>query len=223
MELAKEDKVKIEGEEKQKLEEQNYREEVRDNLNKEKAKKTSKSWMILLLFPLIVGVLMLNSKTSTNNSDTQKKENVPTPTIAITEEYKQNLADNFCEQRSKPNVRAVNFEDYIAMNNQAPKEVTLHPANGVYPTVENCKMIAQICLDTWTKEECKNIADMKIWIGMSNNELILSWGLPSDRNNSTYSFGTNSQWVYGNPIYGASYVYLEGKDNTSMKVTSWQD
>jgi hypothetical protein len=80
--------------------------------------------------------------------------------------------------------------------------------------------IIDICLKIWTKKECEDIATTKIWIGMEKEQLILAWGLPNDRNNSVYSFGINSQWVYGN--FGP-YVYLEGKDKSSMKVTSWQD
>ena len=58
---------------------------------------------------------------------------------------------------------------------------------------------------------------------MNELELNLSWGNPNDKNNTTGSWGIHTQWVYGNPIYEANYVYLEGKDSDSMKVTSWQN
>lgn len=100
------------------------------------------------------------------------------------------------------------------------QQVTLNPVINVKPAAENCKKVVDICLKLWTPEECRSIAETKIWIGMDEDQLILSWGLPNDKNNSTYTFGVHSQWVYGD--FGP-YVYLEGKDSSSMKVTSWQD
>ncbi|PCJ83471.1 MAG: hypothetical protein COA57_11240 [Flavobacteriales bacterium] len=57
------------------------------------------------------------------------------------------------------------------------------------------------------------IMDKKIWLEMTNEMVIDSWGLPDDKNRTVGSWGTNEQWIYGN-----SYLYLE---NGILK--SWQD
>lgn len=147
--------------------------------------------------------------------------NTPTPE-AITEEYKTSLANSFCKNRSdgkpyfnlQPIVKSFAGEDYDSklIYNTTQK-----------PSSDDCKKVSEWCLKAWSKQECEDIADKKIWIGMKELQLNISWGNPNDKNNTTGSWGIHSQWVYGNPIYGANYVYLEGIDESSMKVTSWQN
>lgn len=132
----------------------------------------------------------------------------------------QEISDSFCTERSKPYARFVNLADFIEMYEKAGETVTLRPAGNVKPSLENCKKVVDICLKLWKMEECRDIAEQKIWIGMTNDQLILSWGLPNDRNNTVGSWGVNTQWVYGD--FGP-YVYLEGKSKTDLVVTSWQD
>lgn len=181
-----------------------------------------KAGLTILYIFFIFGNYIFGSASTTPS--TNQNSSSQTQNSKINEEQKkqqlQNLSTSFCSERSKPNIRAVNLNDYIAMYEADGETVALNPANGVYPTAENCQKVAEICLGLWNTEECQDIAERKIWIGMTEDQLILSWGLPDDRNNSTYSFGVHSQWVYG--TFG-SYVYLEGKDNNSLKVTSWQD
>jgi hypothetical protein len=62
------------------------------------------------------------------------------------------------------------------------------------------------------------IKKQKIKIGMSKNQVRLSWGVPDDTNDSGGSWGTYDQWVYGDPIYGAQYVYF-----SNGKLESWQN
>lgn len=63
----------------------------------------------------------------------------------------------------------------------------------------------------------KSISERKVFVGMGKIELIYSWGEPNDVNKTTYSGGTSEQWVYGNPIYSANYVYLDNDIVTSMQ------
>ncbi len=183
-----------------------------------------KGWVWFILLVILFYAVVFSAIDPLKQIERAKKsvsENANiTPTPAITEDYKNNLAQTFCNARSKPSIRSVNLDDFILMYEKSGQTVQLRPANGAYPTTENCQKIIDICLKLWEKKECEDIAATNIWIGMDKEELILSWGLPKDRNNSVYSFGVNSQWVYGN--FGP-YVYLEGKDENSMKVTSWQD
>lgn len=88
------------------------------------------------------------------------------------------------------------------------------------PLPENCKAVAELCLKAYNKEECENVANKKIWVGMTFWQLIQSWGMPKDINDTTTAFGIHSQYVYGT---FKPYVYLEGKDKNNLKVTGWQD
>lgn len=67
----------------------------------------------------------------------------------------------------------------------------------------------------WEKEDCINIAEGKIWVGMSKEMVLKSRGRPSDINRTVGSWGIHEQWVYG--ILGP-YLYLE-----DGVLTSWQD
>lgn len=216
MALLEDQKRKIE-------EEEAYRAELRDSSKKKKGI----GWLGKIVILFIAGIMITGMISAFSLSGHSRKvtNNSPTQTdLKIKEEEQkqqlQELSTLFCSERSKPNIRSVNLNDFIAMYEADGKTVTLKPAGGVYPTKENCTKVVDICLKLWSAEDCSNIAERKIWIGMSKDQLILSWGLPNDSNNSTYSFGVHSQWVYG--TFG-SYVYLEGKDKNSMKVSSWQD
>lgn len=169
--------------------------------------------------PAFKGSSSLNKPNSTY-SNTKVEEEQKKKEETKRKQEVQELSISFCSERSKPGVRYVNLDDFIAMYEAEGKTVTLKPVVNVKPLAEKCEQVVDICLKTWNAEECRDIAERKIWIGMTSDQLILSWGLPNDRNNSTYSFGVNSQWVYGTL---GPYVYLEGKDKDSMKVTSWQD
>jgi hypothetical protein len=59
------------------------------------------------------------------------------------------------------------------------------------------------------------IENSKISLGMTEEQLIASWGRPRDINTTTGSFGVHKQYVYGD--FGP-YVYVE-----DGKVTGWQD
>jgi hypothetical protein len=63
------------------------------------------------------------------------------------------------------------------------------------------------------KTKGQKIIDGRIWIGMTKEMLIDSWGEPDDINRTVGSFGVHEQCIYGN-----SYVYLE-----DGILTTWQD
>jgi|LSQX01.3.fsa_nt_gb hypothetical protein len=60
----------------------------------------------------------------------------------------------------------------------------------------------------------ENLANHKIWLGMSKEEAEISRGKPQNINRSVGSWGTHEQWCYS----GGVYLYFE---NGSL--TSWQD
>jgi hypothetical protein len=58
------------------------------------------------------------------------------------------------------------------------------------------------------------ILDGKIWMGMTEQMLLESWGQPDDINTTVTRYGTSKQFVYGL----GRYVYVE-----NGKVDSWQN
>jgi len=128
-----------------------------------------------------------------------------------------NLKDMINLMESSEEV-SVNLKDMINLM-ESSEEVTIKQVKSPALT-EDCKKISDLCLKIWEEEDCSKIAEKKIWIGMNSNQLLLSWSLPKDRNNTVSSWGISSQWVYDD--FGP-YVYLEGESKNAMKVTSWQD
>jgi len=64
------------------------------------------------------------------------------------------------------------------------------------------------------KSNVQKITDRKIWIGMTKEMTLESWGEPNDINRSVGSWGVHEQWIYSS----GQYLYFE-----NGKLTSWQD
>lgn len=60
----------------------------------------------------------------------------------------------------------------------------------------------------------EKIESRKIWIGMSKEMALDSWGEPEDINRTVTNYATNEQWVYSDK----TYLYFE-----NGKLTAWQD
>lgn len=136
----------------------------------------------------------------------------------------EELTSLFCENRQGEYSYGIYFcgscvdlGDIITLF-ESDGTVTIHNAKSP-PTEETCKKVADYCLKRWGEYSCRRIAEKKIWMGMTETQLLISWGV-SEENNTVGSWGTHSQRVYGN--FGP-YVYLEGKNKNSLVVTSWQD
>lgn len=65
------------------------------------------------------------------------------------------------------------------------------------------------------KTDGQRIIDRKIWLGMTDDMALESWGLPDKNNRSVGSWGVHEQWVYERKD---TYLYFE---NGILK--SWQD
>lgn len=87
-------------------------------------------------------------------------------------------------------------------------------------TLDECKAIITKLHDSGTsKERIESLSEgRKIGIGMRGIEVIYSLGYPNDITTTTTSSNINEQWVYGDPIYGATYIYLD-----NWVVTSYQE
>jgi hypothetical protein len=83
---------------------------------------------------------------------------------------------------------------------------------------EQSKDLMSMCIsDLKDKDKCEDIIAKKFWIGMSENWAVISMGNPNDINTTTVSGLTRKQYVYGNPIYGATYVYFDNEVLTSYQ------
>jgi len=89
---------------------------------------------------------------------------------------------------------------------------------GAY-TSDECKQIITGLYDKgYSQEDIRRVAEAKFWVGMSAELLYFSLGMPNDYSNSTTTmFGTSSQLVYGNPLYGATYIYVDNGIVTSFQ------
>lgn len=230
------------GDQKRKTEEEeNYRLEIRSHQKQKNQPRSSFPWPIVFVAVIMALLIIVDSpiflgkkKDATTNQSAipidvneesrnlleLEKEKV----AKAKEEEKQQkiteLGDIYCRERSKPYARYVNLDDFILMYEKANETINLRPVMNKPPIKTKCDKVMELCLDSWSEKDCEQIAEGNIWIGMSEDQLILAWGLPNDRNNTVNSWGTRSQWVYGS--FGP-YVYLEGKNKNDLRVTSWQD
>ena len=61
------------------------------------------------------------------------------------------------------------------------------------------------------------VVNKKIQVGMTAEEVLLSWGKPAHKNRTVSAYSTNEQWIYGLNLRD-NYLYF---DNGVL--TSWQD
>lgn len=62
----------------------------------------------------------------------------------------------------------------------------------------------------WSKSDCSNVAENKIWIGMTYDMLVAMWGNPSSASPSNFGSGTEWQWCWWN--YTPSCFYDHNED-----------
>lgn len=89
-------------------------------------------------------------------------------------------------------------------------------------TAEECKTLIGLLYlqrDGYANQEAwiKSVAERKVAIGMTKVEVVYAWGSPSDINRTITGGNTHEQWVFGNPIYGANYVYFDNDTVTSIQ------
>lgn len=86
------------------------------------------------------------------------------------------------------------------------KEATIRAEN---EAIKKQKMIKEYGIINADK-----IMSGKIWIGMTSEMAIDSWGEPKDINRTVTNYGTNEQWVYSDK----NLLYFK-----NGKLTAWQD
>lgn len=187
---------------------------------------------LFLMILLSSGSSKKETKLVSPVSNETKETQTPSPTqppVVSDEQLIASLSQTFCAERQCKPIAGnpfcgwtVDLNDLNQLFENKGQVTTLHTAKDS-PTQTICKKVAKGCLETWSNKVCEMVANREIWIGMTKDMLMASFGIPNDRNNSTNQWGFSSQWVYGSPINGATYIYLDGENENSMKVTSWQD
>ena len=115
----------------------------------------------------------------------------PTPTPIATEEEIDDMAHRYFDNHIQMNWNKDQFD-----NGELTSEAALQ-------TIRDC-------LDEFkNKEDCEHIIDELYWIGMPAEWAIKSVGNPDDVNSTVFTNYRQEQWIYGNPIYGATYLYFE--------------
>ena len=66
---------------------------------------------------------------------------------------------------------------------------------------------------SWTNVQCNDIAEKRVWVGMTADQALMSWGKPRKVNKTIVSSGTHEQWVYP----GDQYLYFENDTLTSLQ------
>lgn len=200
-------------------------------------KKQNKSWYkkwwgvaLLVVFggPLALGILagLLSAIAQPTTDDKQNNTSVTTQDSATADKQK---ADD--EVAAKELTRTL-IEGYVPKycQNHQDRKIPLpfeKDGNWQYdienPTVklsnQDYRNVITYLVNNINSsaQSLESISEAKISIGMSRHELLLAWGLPSDINDTVTASGKSSQWVYGNPAYGANYVYLDNDIITAIQ------
>lgn len=151
-----------------------------------------------------------------------KKEEAEKEVRMLEEKKIQELADMFCSNRSKTNVRYANLND-VAVWLETGQAMQIRNVYNQTPSKTSCRKVAEQCLKGlvgWSEVECKGVAGRNVWIGMTSEQLVVSQGSPKRKNNTVTVWGISTQWVYGD--FGP-YIYLKGDNENDLVVTSWQD
>ena len=173
---------------------------------------------IPLFFTIFIAVFAINSPHQKNYDaqntpanqqaqQEQQKEQARKTRQEVIDTYSQPYCDNHTNvlMKSDPILTKDNWPTFDGRRNW---------------TLDECKTIITKLYDSGTsKERIASLSEgRKIGVGMRGIEIIYSLGYPNDINTTTTSDNTHEQWIYGDPIYGATYVYLD-----NWVVTSYQE
>jgi hypothetical protein len=70
---------------------------------------------------------------------------------------------------------------------------------------------------SFSKTIQNKIIERKVWIGMTKEMALLSWGKPDDINKTTTAYGVSEQWVYRYSDYKAQYLYFKNGILTAIQ------
>ena len=94
-----------------------------------------------------------------------------------------------------------------AAADQAAKDAA---AQKIWDNSEAGKICAANKDKNWSKEDCQNLADGKIWIGMTYDMLVYRRGKPDSANPSNYGDGVQWQWCWFDRTPSCFYGHDDG-------------
>lgn len=212
MVLTDEEKHRIE-------EEESYRQKVREeqlNRTQVQVKPRKKSYVLPLLIVFIglylLGTKLMNSTSTTNNNSVQKK-------VPLSGPEQKEVAKTYCETHKLAAYKIPNERDM-------EKGSGNNYITGSKLTISDCENIIEKLSSVFSAEDVNKIAKGMIWVGMNPYHAIYSQGYPWDENQTVTGNSVRTQWVYGDPLNNATYLYFEGTDVDNWNtwtLTSWQD
>ena len=69
----------------------------------------------------------------------------------------------------------------------------------------------------WPEEIQKTIKEKKVSVGMTKEQVLLSWGKPKEVNSDSNKYGTSEQWVYS--VWGGNYLYFDNGTLSSIQTS----
>lgn len=187
-------------------------------------------WGILLIIFVCmpVGIMTFAIALSVASYDENKSNNSQTTRKTVEDAAKQQAEDEAAAREITKILVEGAVESYAPKycETHQQKNVPLPPADGEYYgdgknnlTTDECRAIITYLAERVgsSVQSLESISNAKISIGMNRHELLMSWGLPNDINSTHTASGERAQWVYGNPIYGANYVYLDNDVITTIQ------
>lgn len=83
------------------------------------------------------------------------------------------------------------------------------------------KETMKTCLFQLDKEHCENVIDGTLWIGEPKIWVVNTIGPYTSSRNTTVTKGvTHEQWVYGNALFGGTFVYFDNDVLTAFQNSS---
>lgn len=188
--------------------------------------------LILFLLAVVIKVLLLAKSKEQFAEKLSEPENQLKDKEILSEEWKNQIAREYCSTRKDKSQVYYFIPEWggekvdLEISEESIEDSEPNSAIGTNLTEEDCKAIVDFMVVAWNKEDIENISKAQIWTGMNALQTAYSLGMPSDQNKTVTQHGVSVQWVYGNPIYAAAYVYFDGKDIDSWDtwiLTSWQE
>ncbi len=193
-----------------------------------------KTWWGILLVVLVfipIGLTVFIITFAMEGADrTHRQENTPE---RVVEREKQETDDQVKREQETAAQYQKTIDTYAPIYCKNHQDITINePAleKDGWPladgqagiTDDECKeliglLYLQRATDAKIESSIESLSERKVAIGMTKVEAVYAWGSPSDINKTTSGAGTSEQWVFGNPIYGANYVYFDNDIVTSIQ------
>ena len=167
--------------------------------------------VIFLIVIVFIALIIINAagKSLSKSDDTITTKTDTTAEVAKTRQaIIDRFAPSYCEKKQKTKVSLTSN----GKDNGWPSN------DGSGWTNEECVTIISKLHDSGaTENELEIVIKGNYAIGMLEMSLLYSLGSPTDINRTHLSNYTTAQYVYGDPLYNATYIYTENGKVTSVQ------